>query len=249
MDPFGVEFGKTLGQLVEYYRTTFAWAALIWHVSTLAVLYLVVRYGNRYRRLFAGYFALNYVWLVVFVGIWMSVQLYLRMGATALAVYAATPVFLLIIAYQWFKELKVPRLDLDFKVIEKWRLFVAVPMLVWGLWYPPYIFGVRLVFDPTELLFGAYGLMGCPTTMVALSVLFLKYPAGNRKLFHLLTGYAVIVGAAMVALLYVPDIPFFVLGIASLALIVRTRREVRLASRSLGRDDAPPELTSASGYR
>ena len=58
-----------------------------------------------------------------------------------------------------------------------------------------------MIFDPTELLFGAYGLMGCPTTMVALS-LFLKYPAGNRRLFHLLTGYAVIVGAAMVALLY-----------------------------------------------
>ena len=38
-------------------------------------------------------------------------------------------------------------------------------MLVWGLWYPPYIFGVRLVFDPAELLFGAYGLMGCPVTM------------------------------------------------------------------------------------
>jgi hypothetical protein len=47
MDPFGIEFGKTLGQLVGEYRTTLVWAALIWHLSTLAVLYLVVRYGNR----------------------------------------------------------------------------------------------------------------------------------------------------------------------------------------------------------
>jgi hypothetical protein len=223
MDPFGVEFGKTIGQLVTEYRTTFAWVALLWHLSTFALLYLIFRYGNRYRRAFATYFALNYAWLVAFVGVWMSVGLYQRMGMVALAVYGATPVFLLIILYQWYRELRNPRLDLDFKHIEKWRLLVAVPMVVWGLWYPPYIFGVRLVFDPAELLFGAYGLMGCPVTMVALSLLFLKYPAGNRTLFNLLTAYAVMVGAAMVALLYVPDIPFFFLGLASLALIVRTK--------------------------
>jgi hypothetical protein len=96
-------------------------------------------------------------------------------------------------------------------------------MLVWGLWYSPYIFGVRVIFDPAELLFGAYGLKGCPTTMVALSLLFLKYPAGNRTLFNLLTAYAVLVGAAMVVLLYVPDVPFFILGLASLVLIAWTK--------------------------
>ena len=41
MDPFGVEFGKTIGQLVTEYRTTFAWVALVWHVSTFALLYLI----------------------------------------------------------------------------------------------------------------------------------------------------------------------------------------------------------------
>ena len=37
----------------------------------------------------------------------MSIQLYARMGGVALAVYAATPVFLLIILYQWVQEVKV----------------------------------------------------------------------------------------------------------------------------------------------
>jgi hypothetical protein len=91
MDPFGVEFGKTIGQLVTEYRTTFAWVALVWHVSTFALLYLIFRYGNRYRRVFATYFSLNYAWLVAFVGIWMSVQLYERMGMVALAVYGPRP--------------------------------------------------------------------------------------------------------------------------------------------------------------
>src|SRR5512133_3666696 len=240
MDPFGVEFGKTLGQLVDQYRTVFAPMALIWHLATLVVVYLVVRYGNRYRRVFATYFALNYAWLVAFVGIWMSAQLYASMGAVALAVYGATPVFLLIIFYQWIQELRAPKLDLDFRGIQKWRLLISIPMLVWGFWYPPYIFGIHLVLDPRELLFGAYGLMGCPTTMVALSLLFLKYPGGNRRLFHLLTGYAVIVGAAMVALLYVPDIPFFVLGLASLALIISTMRKERSAQALTDLGEAAP---------
>jgi hypothetical protein len=226
MDAFGVEFGKALGQIVGEYRTAFAGVALLWHVSTLAVLCLVVRYGNRYRRLFAAYFTLAYAWLVVFVGVWMSVQLFERMGAVALAVYGATPAFLLVILVAWLRELRSPRLDLDLRSIERWRLLVAVPMFLWGFWYPPYIFGERLVFDPAELMFGAYGLMGCPTTMVVLSLLFLTYPSGNRRLFHLLTAYAVLVGAAMVALRYVPDIPFFILGIASVALIVRSGRHI-----------------------
>jgi hypothetical protein len=231
VDPFGIEFGKTLGQLVGEYRTAYAWVALVWHLAAVVVVSLVIRYGNRYRRLFAAYFAVDYLWLIGFVGIWVSIEHYERMGAVALAVYGATPVFLLVIFLQWLRELRTPTLDLDFRHIEKWRLLVAVPLGIWGFWYPPYIYGVRLVFDPAEFLFGAYGLRGCPTTMVALSLLFLVYPSGDRRLFHLLTAYAVFVGAAMVALVYVPDIPFFALGVASLMLILRVRHRDRSALR------------------
>ena len=80
-----------------------------------------------------------------------------------------------------------------------------------------------------------------------MSLLFLKYPAGNRRLFHLLTGYAVFVGAAMVALLYVPDIPFFLLGLASLAVIAAARRQDRNAHRPAGRDDAHDDTSDRRG--
>jgi hypothetical protein len=234
MSEFGMEFGKAMGQLIAEYRNGYTWLALVWHVSTLALLYLVFRYGNRYRKAFAAYFTINYVWLFAFVGVWMSVALYQRMGIIALATYGATPLMLLIILYQWYRELRNPRLDLDFKNIEKWRLFIAVPALLWGFWYPPYEWGVRLIFAPAELLFGAYGLMGCPTTMLALSLLFLKCPAGNRQLFYVMTMYGVFVGAAMVALLYVPDIPFFFLGVASLGLILSTRLKGRRSAARPG---------------
>ena len=69
--------------------------------------------------------------------------------------------------------------------------------------------------------------MGCPSTMVALSLLFLKYPAGNRPLFYALTAFAVIIGLFMTLLHYWPDIPLFVMGLASLGLIIVTRLKER----------------------
>lgn len=213
-----------MGRLVTEYRDTYPWLAPLPHVATLLLLFLVFRHGQRYRRAFTVYFLLNFAWLVVFVGGWFCVRLYREMGVAALAMYGATPVLLVVILIQWRRELAHPRLDLDFSRFPRWRLLVAVPILLWGFWYPRYEWGVRVVFDPAELLFGAYGLMGCPTTMVALSVLFLKYPQGNRPLFHALTAYAVCIGAAMVALRYVPDIPFFALGLAALGLIIHHRR-------------------------
>jgi hypothetical protein len=220
MDEFAVQFGMLMGQLVTEYRAAYAWLAPLPHLATLLLLYLIFRYGQRYRKIFTLYFIITYIWSVIFVGGWFSVQLYQRLGIAALGMYGATPILLLIILYQWVQEFRNPRLDLNFTRFDKWRLLVAVPFLIWGFWYPPYEWGVRLIFDPRELLFGAYGLMGCPTTMVPLSILFLKYPAGNRPLFYILTAYAVCIGAAMVALQYVPDIPFFLLGLASLGLII-----------------------------
>jgi hypothetical protein len=74
-------------------------------------------------------------------------------------------------------------------------------------------------------------------------------PAGNPCLFNLLTAYAVFDGAAMVALTYLPDIPFFVLGLASLALIVATKLKDRSARTSINRDDAPPSTPRAAAAK
>ena len=210
-------------QLVAEYRATYAWLAPLPHVATLLLLYAILRHGQRARKAFTLYFLITYTWGVIFVGGWFSVQLYRRLGLPALGMYGATPILLLLILYQWAQELRTPRLDLDFTRFDKARLLIAVPALIWGFWYPPYEWGIGLTFDPRELLFGAYGLMGCPTTMVPLSILFLKYPAGNHGLFYALTAYAVCIGAAMVALRYLPDIPFFFLGLASLGLVIWTQ--------------------------
>lgn len=217
------QFGILMGQLVAEYRSRFAGLAIIPHLAFLLLFFLIIRYGNRYRKAFTIYFIINFVWLLIFVGGWFTVQLYRRMGLMALAFYIATPVMLCIILYQWIQELRNPRLDLNVKKASPWRWLIALPFLIWGFWYPPYEWGVGLSFDPRELLFGAYGLMGCPTTLVPLALMFLTYPSGNRDLFHALTAYAAIIGLAMVALKYVPDIPFFIMGLIAITSIVITK--------------------------
>jgi hypothetical protein len=192
-------------------------------VAFLVLFYGILRYGNRFRRAFAIVYTVNFIWLLIFVGGWFSMQLYQRLGVSALAMYIGTPIMLLVILLHWIHEWRSPKLDLDLSSVRLWRWAIAIPCMAWGFWYPPYEWGVRLIFDPKELLFGAYGLMGCPTTLVPLALLFLKYPAGNRPLFYALTAYASIIGLAMVALKYVPDIPFFFMGLASLILIIVTK--------------------------
>jgi hypothetical protein len=118
-----------------------------------------------------------------------------------------TPVMLLVVLYQWIQELRSPQLDLNISEATVWRRAIALPVIVWGFWYPPYEWGVGLVFDPRELLLRAYRLMGCPTTLIPLAIMFLMYPKGNRSLFYSLTRHTVIVGLAMVGLEYVPISP------------------------------------------
>jgi hypothetical protein len=75
---FATEFGKTLGEIVNGYRNDFRWVALMWHLALFILLYLILRFGNRYR------------------------------------------------------QLHTLRLDLDLRRIDRRRLVVAVPMLIWG---------------------------------------------------------------------------------------------------------------------
>jgi multisubunit Na+/H+ antiporter MnhC subunit len=77
------------------------------------------------------------------------------------------------------------------------------------------------------------GLIGFPATPIPLAILFLRYPAGNRPLFYALIAYAVVVGLAMVSLKYVPDVPFFAMGVTALLLVlcIRSRQTQPLTSK------------------
>ncbi len=192
--------------------------SIIFHIATLVILYLVFRYGNKYRKLFAIYFAFNWFFLFGYWGVY-AMFYWSKIGIPYLASFILTPFLLGFIVFYWTKEIINPKFDLDFKDVKGYK-FVVLLIMIWGFWYPTYIYGQGFIFCLKDTLLSNYGLMPCPTTMVILSLMTLNYPKGNRSLFNLFTIYALFIGTAVVASGWLPDIPFIILGIYSLSLIL-----------------------------
>ena len=95
-----------------------------------------------------------------------------------------------------------------------------MPIIIFGFWYPTFVWGEGFKLIPGDFLFSFYGLMPCPTTMVLLGILTLNYPNVNKKLYFSLAIFAVIIGTAQTLLPYVPDIPLGILGYYSLIIAI-----------------------------
>jgi hypothetical protein len=200
--------------------------SIIFHIATLIILYLVFRYGNKYRKLFAMYFALNWFFLFGYWGVY-AIFYWSKIGIPYLASYILTPVLLGFIVFHWIKEIINPKFDLNFKDVKGYK-FVVLIIMIWGFWYPTYIYGQGFVFSLKDTVLSNYGLMPCPTTMVVLSLMTLKYPNVNKRLYNLFTAYALFIGTAVVASGWFPDIPFIILGLYSLSFILYYKvREIK----------------------
>lgn len=116
-----VEFGILMGRLTAEYRSAYAWISPLPHLAILVLLYLIFRHGNRYRKAFTVYYTVNFVWLLIFVGGWFSLQLYQQLGVIGLLMYIGTPIMLLVMLYQWIQEWRSPQLDLDLTNVGIWR--------------------------------------------------------------------------------------------------------------------------------
>ena len=108
--------------------------------------------------------------------------------------------------------------------------------MLFGFWYPTYMWADGFRFLLSDGLFSAFGLMPCPTTMVALGLLTILYPNVNKGLYFSLTLFAVMVGTAQMAIGYVPDYPLAFLGYYALVLMIvdRVKRSVKYRGRAKG---------------
>ena len=201
---------------------------IIFHIATLVILVLVFTKGNKYRKLFTIYFAINWIFLFGYWGVY-AIFYWSGIGLPYLVTYSITPVLLGLIVFHWTKEILNPKIDLNFKKINIPRLIILV-ILIWGFWYPTYIYAEGLDLKIKDVIFSNYGLMPCPTSMVVLSLMTLKYPDTNKSLYNLFTVYALFIGTATVFSGWLPDIPFILLGLYALSLI--------LFKRNIGAEDA-----------
>ena len=224
MNNFSPElFGRSFGEVtMDYIHGIGRFIAPIFHIIALIIIALVIIQGNKKIRLFTIYFIINYLWLFIFVGLYISFLLFKKMGITFLLFWGPVPFLLFYILLKWINELKSKKNNLDFNNIPFYRLLV-LPVILFGFWYPSYIWNLGFTFSLKDLLFSSFGLMPCPTTMVVLSLLTLKYPNVNKKLFYSLTLFSVMVGTAQIAIRYVPDYPLAFLGYYSVFLILLDR--------------------------
>ena len=209
-------FGEGFHLFVQKEFELFGKLSPIFHIASFIILILIFSRGNRFRRLFSTWFTLNWLFLLGYWGVF-GVIYWLGIGPVYLAVYIAAPVLLLLICINWIRELFKSQINYSITDAPKWRFAVLV-ILLWGLWYPAYIYGQGFIFNPSDLLFSYYGLMPCPTTMFVLSLMTIAYPKVNKRLYRLLTAYALFIGTATVASGWLPDIPFIVLGVYALVI-------------------------------
>lgn len=227
-------FGLAFHRFVEMeYQIFGRIGAPLLHIFTLLLFILILWRGNRARLPFVVFFTLNWLFLFGFWGVY-AVFYWAKIGIPYLLSYLAAPVLLSLITANWIRDLFQKKIDLDLRHCLKWR-WIVLPIILWGFWYPTYLYGQGFVFKASDLLFSYYGLMPCPTTMVVLGLFTLNYPRGNRTLFHLMTVYALLIGTATVLTGWLPDIPFILIGLYALGLIwahrTKRRGKIRLSRR------------------
>ncbi len=214
-------FGKAFDKIATEYLTGIGvFLAPLFHIGAAIILYCILRYqNNKYRKYLNLWFIINYLWLVFYVGFYMLYRFYKEMGIWSLAFWAFVPILLINILVGWIREIKDSKTDWDFSNVPKWRLLI-IPIIIYGFWFPTFIYGKGFVLSAKDLLFSAFGLMPCPTAMVVLGLLTIKYPVVNKKLYNALTLFAVWIGTAQLAIGYVPDYPLAIVGYYSVGLII-----------------------------
>lgn len=206
---FGMVFDRTVN---AYQSGIGSVVAPIFHLATIILFFMVLKYGNMHKKLFSISFTTIYFWIFLYVGLFMFYKFFQEMGMACFAFWTPLPFLLGNVLWKWFKEIKDEELDLDISGAKLWRILVVIPIMVFGFFYPTFIWGKGFFFHLKDLLFSFYGIMPCPTTMVVLGFMTINYPKVNKRLYNALTLFAVWVGTLQLLLGYLPDYPLALIG-------------------------------------
>ncbi len=225
-------FGRAFDNIQREYQTGIGtYLAPFLHIMALLILCYVLMSKKKNRKLFNIWFAVNYLWIFLYTGIYMFYRFYQELGVGSVVFWGILPLLLGNILVRWIQSARKAdeEGDWDFSNVPKGRLLV-IPLIVFGFWYPTYIYGQGFVFSTGDLLFSFFGLMPCPTTIVTLGILTMKYPDVHKGLYNALTLFAVWVGSLQILLGYIPDYPLAVVGYYALGLIISDRRRQRIGT-------------------
>ncbi|HEY8344952.1 MAG TPA: hypothetical protein VIL66_07160 [Bacillota bacterium] len=206
-------FGLAFERIVYAYQNGIGnVVAPVFHLATIILFFMVIKYGNKHKKLFAITFTTIYFWLFLYVGLFMFYKFFQEMGLACFAFWTPVPFLLGNVLWKWFKEIKAGEVNLNLSGAKLWRILVVLPIMAFGFFYPTFIWGKGFFFHLRDLLFSFYGIMPCPTTMVILGYMTINYPKVNKGLYNALTLFAVWVGTLQLLLGYVPDYPLALVG-------------------------------------
>lgn len=139
----------------------FIWLAIVQHILVLLTVILLWRMRNRMGRLFSLYLTLTFA-LVSFLAFYHTQNPF-------------TGIVFAVLALLGLREVISPKMDYSLKDTLGIQIAVAAVAGFLGFWYPHFVDGQVLA-----LVASPYGLIPCPTLIVALAVFLLVYPHTDR---------------------------------------------------------------------
>ena len=143
-------FGEGSHQFVQQESHLFGFLSPIFHILSFVLLLLTFLLKNKIRRIFIIYFMLNWVFLIAYWGIY-SIIYWFHIGPINLFIYIFVPILLSLITIKRIKERIHPQVDLDLQSVSAYRFIISF-ILMWGFWYPSYVFRHGFIFAPSDLL-------------------------------------------------------------------------------------------------
>jgi len=185
-----VETGDVVYSLLRVSLKPYQHFAPIFHVATVALIFLIWKYGKRVSRIFSVYVGANYVFIALGQGIGTTEKY-------GWVILTGSVVSYLFIALLWLGESFNPKIDTTFRKLPVIRYWMA-PLALLAFWFPvksvPSI-GAFPDFNPLLLLTSwGYGFSFCMTTPVILCLLTLFYPNINKPLLKVYSFVGIIYG-------------------------------------------------------
>ncbi len=172
--------------------------APVFHITTIVLVVLIWRFGERVNRILAAYIGVNYVFIAFaqMIGYTWEYGLVIIIGGL---------ISYVILGFFWFWETVDPKNITMLKKLPWWRYW-PIPLAILAFWAPiSPSQSMAPDFNPLLLIMGeGYGLTFCMTTPVFLCLLTLFYPKVNEPVLRINSFVGILYGLYNMPLIFVP---------------------------------------------
>lgn len=172
-------------EVLKQVDATYAWLSPLIHISTVILIILSYKYGQKMGRITDIYFGI----LFLFFALSNNIAVTEKYG---LVVITGNFIMFLALGIFWIWEVYRPKNEYVFQRLSVWRYWV-IPFIILAFWFPMDA-DLSPNFNPLLLLTSSFGITFCPTTPLVIAVLTLIYPKVNMILLKFTSFVGLIIG-------------------------------------------------------